>query len=109
MVKPYTNCYRTPVGKVLAKLRVEYGETVPNQAKRLGYAANYISLVSAGKRGFSSELYKRIFECYGEKAQEYRELLTTEVIKPDVKARFEETFGHVTVEQMVYVLFGTRV
>ena len=104
-----TACFRNEVGKVLGKLRVDFGETVAKQSKRLGFNPAYVSLVSSGDRGFSYEFYKRIFECYGEKAQEYYEILTTELIKPDVKARFEETFEGVTLEQMMYVIFGVEV
>lgn len=103
-----TACFRNEVGKVLAKLRVDFGETVAKQSKRLGFNPAYVSLVSSGDRGFSYEFYKRIFECYGEKAQEYYEILTTELIKPDVRARFEETFEGVTLEQMMYVIFGAK-
>lgn len=104
-----TSCYRNKVGKVLGKLRVDFGETVAKQSKRLGFCQSYITLVGNGKRSFSYDFYKRIFECYGEKAQEYREILTTELIRPDVKERFEETFGSVTLEQMMYVIFGAKI
>lgn len=103
-----TACFRNEVGKVLGKLRVDFGETVAKQSKRLGFDPSYITLVGNGGRGFSYEFYKRIFECYGEKAQEYYEILTTELIKPDVKARFKEAFGSVTLEQMMYVIFGAK-
>lgn len=104
-----TACFRNEVGKVLGKLRVDFGETVAKQSKRLGFNPAYVSLVSSGDRGFSYEFYKRIFECYGEKAQEYRKILTTELIKPDVRARFAETFPDATDEQMIFVIHGERV
>lgn len=103
-----TACFRNEVGKVLGKLRVEFGETVAKQSGRLGFNPAYVSLVSSGERGFSYEFYKRIFERYGDKAEEYRKVLTTELVKPDVKARFEETFADVTLEQMMYVIFGAK-
>ena len=103
-----TACFRNEVGKVLAKLRVEFGESVVMQSKRLGFNQSYVTLVGNGKRGFSYEFYNRIFECYGEKAEEYREILTTELIKPDVRARFEETFNGATLTQMMYVIFGAK-
>ena len=101
-----TACFRNQVGKALAKLRVEFGESVRTQSERLGFNDSYVTLVSNGKRSFSYEFYHRIFEYYGEKAEEYREILTTELIKPDVKGRFEKTFPGVTLEQMMYVIFG---
>ena len=101
-------CFRNEVGKVLGKLRVDFGESLAMQTKRLRFSQSYITCVGNGKRNFSYEFYKRIFECYGEKAEEYREVLTMELIKPDVRARFEEIFGNVTLEQMMYVIFGER-
>ena len=103
-----TACYRHKVGKVLAKLRVEYGENVSTQSKRLGCSPCSITLVGNGKRGFTYNFYTRIFECYGEIAQEYRDILTTELIKPEVKERFEKTFPGITPEQMLYILFGAE-
>ena len=54
-----TACFRNEVGKVLGKLRVDFGETVAKQSKRLGFNPAYVSLVSSGDRGFSYEFYKR--------------------------------------------------
>lgn len=103
-----TVCFRNKVGKVLAKLRVDFGENVKKQSERLGFNAAYLTVVSNGKRAFSYEFYRRIFECYGEKAEEYREILTTELIKPEIKDRFEKTFPGATIEQMMYVIFGNE-
>lgn len=104
-----TACYRNEIGKVLAKLRVDYGENVTTQSKRLACNPSFITLVGNGKRGFTYDFYTRIFDCYGESAEKYRTILTTELIKPDIQERFAKAFPGATPEQMLFVLFGVEV
>ena len=103
-----TVCYRNEVGKILAKLRVDYGESQKKQADRLGFNAAYLSMVSSDKRNFSYELYKSVMEHYAPKAGEYKDELINALIKPEVRARFEETFADATLERILYVLYGEK-
>ena len=103
-----TVCYRNEVGKILAKLRVDFGESQTRQAERLGYNASFLSLVSSDRRGFSYDLYKSIMEHYAPKATLYKNELQSALIKEDVKARFLEICPDATAEQMIYVLHGVK-
>ena len=42
-----TVCYRNEVGKILAKLRVDFGESQTRQAERLGYNASLLKYCHA--------------------------------------------------------------
>lgn len=103
-----TVCYRNELGKILAKLRVDYGESLAKQAARLGFSTAYMSMVASDRRGFSYELYKSIMDHYAGKAAEYKRELITELIKHDVKERFIELFPEATPEHMLYVLYGEK-
>lgn len=103
-----TVCYRNEVGKILAKLRVDYGESLAKQAVRLGFNQSYLSMVSSDKRSFSYELYKSIMEHYSEKASVFKEELINELVKADVKERFIELYPETTPEQMLYILYGEK-
>ena len=103
-----TVCYRNEVGKILAKLRVDFGESQTRQAERLGYNASFLSLVSSDRRGFSYDLYKSIMEHYAPKATLYKNELQAALIKENVRKRFLEVFPNATAEQMIYVLYGIK-
>lgn len=103
-----TVCYRNEVGKILAKLRVDYGESQEKQAARLGFSSSYLNMVSTDRRGFSYELYKSIIAHYAEKSSVFKEELINELIKTDVKERFTELFPNTTPEQMLYILYGEK-
>ncbi len=102
-----THCYRNTVGKILAKLRVDYGESQGKQAMRLHFNQSYLSMVSSDRRNFTIELYKSIMEHYSDKAQAYKTELQAILIK-DVKDRFMEQFPDATVEQIFYVMYGVN-
>ncbi len=103
-----TGCYRNKVGKILAKLRVDYGESQGKQALRLHFNQSYLSMVSTDRRNFTIDLYKSIMEHYADRAQVYKTELQTILIKEDVKERFMKEFPDATVEQIFYVMYGVK-
>ena len=102
------NCYLNEVGKVLKKLRVDYGENQIQQGKRLGFNPAYLSMVSTDRRGLSFDMYKSIMEHYGSAAENYKPVLKNALVKADVRMRFKETFPDATDEQIVYVMYGEK-
>lgn len=56
---------RLPVGKVLAKLRIDADETLGQMADRLGVHSVHLSKVESGMVNFSMELANRVLEVYG--------------------------------------------
>ncbi len=101
-----TSCYRNKVGKILCKLRVDYGETQAKQAERLGYTQCYLSMVSTDKRKFSYDLYCKIMERYGTMAVVYKTELIKELLQKDVEERFLELFPESNPEKLLYILYG---
>ena len=101
-------CYRTELGKILSKLRVEYAETQSAQAERLGYTSNYISLVSTGRRCFTVELYNSVMEHYGRQAEIYKNELLNILFKDDIKTRFYDYVPNGSIEDLLYLVYGIR-
>jgi predicted transcriptional regulator len=56
---------RAPVGKELAKLRIDLDETTGHMAERLGIHAVHLSKVEGGTVAFSSALASKIKDVYG--------------------------------------------
>jgi predicted transcriptional regulator len=56
---------RAPVGKELAKLRIDLDETTGHMAERLGIHAVHLSKVEGGTVAFSSALASKIKDFYG--------------------------------------------
>lgn len=100
-----TMCYRNEIGKILAKLRVDYGESQAKQAERLGVSMSYISMVGSGKRNFSYELYKSILEHYYS-IDKYKDSLDELVIGEERKKRFLSVFPKITNKEILYILYG---
>lgn len=100
-----TMCYRNEIGKILAKLRVDYGESQAKQAERLGVSMSYISMVGSGKRNFSYELYKSILEHYYS-VDKYKDSLDELVIGEERKKRFLSVFSKITNKEILYILYG---
>lgn len=97
------------IGKILGKLRFANGEIMKTQGERMGYDMAYISLLSRGKRPLSYQVYQKLFECYGEAAEQFRDRLNKQLINEEIKKRFDETFPGITYKEIIYILYGGRI
>lgn len=106
--KHYSEC-----GKVLAHLRVEYGENLEQQARRLGFNTMYISLIQNGRRAMSPKVYESVITHY-DVSDERKEILMRDMINDEDVWRFREVFGEdvdngrINLPDMVYILTGYR-
>src|SRR5574344_949275 len=99
----------TETGKILAYYRFQYCETAAKQAKRLGFNAMYISLVSNGHRRVTPEVYRSIIEHYPLTDKE-KESVLRQMCGEDVYRRFDEVIpgNKISVADKVYLINGFR-
>ena len=103
----------TEWGKVFARLRVMYSETLKQQGQRLGFNEMYISFIQNGRKAVSPQVYKSVVEHY-RLTDEDKAILMRGMIRDEEVERFRSVFGadvddgKITVPDMVYILTGYK-
>jgi hypothetical protein len=99
----------TETGKILAYYRFQYCETAAKQAKRLGFNAMYISLVSNGHRRVTPSVYCSIVEHYPLTEKE-KEAVLKQMCDDEIYSRFEDVLpgSKLSVAEKVYLITGFR-
>ena len=103
----------TEWGKVFARLRIMYSETLKQQSQRLGFNNMYISFIQNGRKIVTPQVYESVIEHYPLSEEEKAILMRGMISDDDVK-RFRSVFGadvdngKISVPDMVYILTGYK-